>query len=99
MPIGLADDPAREHHEVVWWQPGATGSILFIGTPRSGVDVALAALTLGIRERFGPSDLIVYAIDASNRRLNTLRQLPNARGLAALDRLDKVAEIVDEVRS
>jgi S-DNA-T family DNA segregation ATPase FtsK/SpoIIIE len=97
VPIGLADDPAQDGHGVVWWQPGATGSILFIGTPRSGVDVALATLPLGIRERFGPSDLVVHSIDASNRRLGTLRQLPNTRRLAALDRLDRVAEIVDEV--
>ncbi len=97
VPIGLADDPSRERHEVVWWQPGVTGSMLFIGTPRSGIDVALTALTVGIRERFGSSDLTVYAIDASNRRLNAVGQLPNVRGLASLERLDKVAQIVDDV--
>jgi hypothetical protein len=40
---------------------------------------------------------VVYAIDASHRRLDAIRQLPNTRERAGIERLDKVAEIVDEV--
>ena len=45
VPIGLADDPVRGRHDVVWWQPGPDGSMLFIGTPRAGLDVVVSSLT------------------------------------------------------
>ena len=97
VPIGLIDDPVRGRHDVVWWQPGRDGSMLFIGTPRAGLDVVISSLTVGITERFAARDLDVYAIDASNRRLTALQRLPHTRAGAPLERLDRVAEIIDLV--
>jgi DNA segregation ATPase FtsK/SpoIIIE, S-DNA-T family len=97
VPIGLADDPTHGHHDVVWWQPGSGGSMLFVGTARAGLDVVVSTLTVGIGERFAPSDLQVYAIDGSTRRLGALQRLPHSKAGAALDRLDRAAEIIDVV--
>ena len=97
VPIGLADDPTHGHHDVVWWQPGSEGSMLFVGTARAGLDVVVSTLTVGIGERFAPSDLEVYAIDGSSRRLAALQRLPHTKAGAPLDRLDRAAEIIDLV--
>ena len=71
--------------------------MLFVGTARAGLDVVVSTLTVGIGERFAPSDLEVYAIDGSSRRLAALQRLPHTKAGAPLDRLDRAAEIIDLV--
>jgi S-DNA-T family DNA segregation ATPase FtsK/SpoIIIE len=95
VPIGLADDPERGHHDIVWWQPGTRGSMLFVGGPRSGMDAAIGSLPVGIAERYAPSDVHLHSIDSSNRRLLPVQQLAHTRAAVSPDRLDHAAAIID----
>ena len=63
------------------------------------MDVVVSTLTVGIGERFAPSDLEIYAIDGSSRRLGALQRLPHTKAGAPLDRLDRAADIIDLVAS
>ena len=95
VPIGLADDPVHGRHDVVWWQPGSAGSMLFIGSPRSGMDVVIETLPVGIAERYADADIHLHAIDSSNRRLGALQRIPHVRAAVSPDRLDQAAAIID----
>ena len=76
IPLGVADDPAGATHPVVWWQPGRTGSIVFVGSPRAGLDRVVSTMIRGISERVSPNDLGLVAVDSSVRRLATAAAMP-----------------------
>jgi DNA segregation ATPase FtsK/SpoIIIE, S-DNA-T family len=96
-PFALTDAAGRAELAVAWWQPGASGSLLMLGSPRSGVDVVLSALIVGISERFSPDDLQVYAVDPQPRRLAAIESLPHAGAVASPDRLDDAIAIIEAV--
>ncbi len=97
IPIGLIDLPEHLDATPLWWQPGPRGSMLFLGSPRSGVDAALSTLILGVAARFSADDLEVHAIDPVNRRREAARLLPHAGSILAPDRITEVAALLDQL--
>jgi DNA segregation ATPase FtsK/SpoIIIE, S-DNA-T family len=96
-PFGLSDAAGRATFDVAWWQPGPKGSVLMIGSPRSGVDAVLSSLLVGISERFSSSDLRIHAVDPQPRRVAVIESLPHAGRVASPDRLDDAIAIIESV--
>lgn len=90
IPLGLLDRPEDPSPAPFWWQPGEQGSMVLLGTPRSGVDDALSMLILGAAARFSADDLHVYAIDALTRRRVAAGLLPHTGAVASPEQLDEV---------
>lgn len=95
IPLGLVDLPEQLATAPLWWQPGAQGSMLFIGSPRSGVDAALSTIVLGAASRFSADDLHIYSIDPLNRRRVAAELLPHAGSITTPDRVDEVSALLE----
>ncbi len=85
IPLGLVDRPERAENEAYWWQPGSGGSLLVLGSPRSGMTTVLDLLITGIAARTSADDLHVYAIDALPQRRRALNALPHAANVLSPD--------------
>lgn len=95
IPLGLVDLPEQLATAPLWWQPGAHGSLLFIGSPRSGVDAALSTIVLGAASRFSADELHIYSVDPFNRRRVAAELLPHAGSVTTPDRVDEVTALLD----
>ncbi len=97
IPLGVLDDPADATHPVVWWQPGRTGSIVFVGSPRAGLDRVVSTIVRGVAERVSPSDLRLIAVDSSSRRLAAVAAMPHSAATIPADRTDQVAAALEHL--
>ena len=97
LPIGLADDVEHADFPVVWWQPGESGTWLFVGSPRAELDIALGAILRGVAERCSPDDVHIAMIDSSGRRLSMAETMPHTELVAPSDRVDLAAAVIEHV--
>lgn len=97
IPVGLADDTELAAFPVVWWQPGATGTWLFVGSPRAELDTALWTILRGLSERYSPDDVRLAVIDTSSRRLAMAVSLPHTDLVGQADRVDLAAAVIEHV--
>lgn len=95
IPIGLVDLPEQRDATPLWWQPGGRGSMLFVGSPRSGVDAALSTIVLGAGSRYAANDLHLYAVDASSGRRGAVELLPHTGLAVPPERVDQVGALLD----
>ncbi len=97
IPVGLADDTERADFPVVWWQPGETGTWLFVGSPRAELDAALWSILRGVAERYSPEDVRLAVIDSSSRRLSFAEVMAHTDLVAQSDRVDLAAALIEQV--
>ena len=97
IPIGLADDTELADFPVVWWQPGETGTWLFVGSPRAELDTALWTILRGVAERYSPEDVRLAVIDSSSRRLSFAETMAHTDLVAQSDRVDLAAAVIEHV--
>ena len=97
IPVGLADDTERADFPVVWWQPGETGTWLFVGSPRAELDAALWSILRGVAERYSPEDVRLAVIDSSSRRLSFAEAMAHTDLVAQSDRVDLAAALIEQV--
>ncbi len=95
IPLGLVDLPEQLDTTPLWWQPGAHGSMLFLGSPRSGLDAALSTIILGAGARFSADDLHLYCVDPVNQRRVAATLLPHSGLVAAPDQVDEIDALLD----
>jgi hypothetical protein len=81
----VIDQPGVDEPEIFWWQPGANGSLLLVGSPRSGVRWALDTVIRGAVERFAADDLQLYVIDPNESRRDALSRFEHLGRAAAPD--------------
>lgn len=97
IPLGTIDRPATGRHEVLWWEPGPTASLLCVGSPRSGVDAVLSSIVVGLAERVSATDVRVLAVDPSAGRRRAIAGLPHADAVAAPDDQIAVGDVFDRL--
>ena len=97
VPIGLADDTELADFPVVWWQPGETGTRLFVGSPRAELDTALWTILRGVAERYSPEDVRLAVIDSSSRRLSFAQNMAHTDLVAQTERIDLAAAVIEHV--
>ncbi|MFN3256152.1 MAG: hypothetical protein ACE37B_10680 [Ilumatobacter sp.] len=106
VPIGLLDRPERAMTEAYWWQPGRDGTLLAIGSPRSGMTQLADLLATGIAARYSADDLAVYAIEPLPQRRRAFAAMPHCVDVVTTDDphgvrriVATVAELVERRRS
>lgn len=99
IPIGLVDRPERATSDVYWWQPGQHGSLVALGSPRSGMTALLDLLITGIAARFSADDLHVSAIEALPQRRRALVSLPHSGDVVLPDDFDGVTSLITGLRT
>lgn len=97
IPLGLVDRPERMDHDAYWWMPGSGGSVLIIGSRRSGMTAAFDAMVFGIATRFSPDDVHVYAFEPLPVRRRALEQLPHCGGAVGADDSGGTRAMIDLV--
>ena len=94
VPIGLVDRPELAENQAYWWQPGSNGSILAVGSPRSGITSLIDLITAGVAARFAADDVHVYAVEALPQRRRSFEALPHTGAVVTPDDPAKVAELI-----
>ena len=97
VPIGLLDRPERAVSDAYWWQPGPEGSILAIGSPRSGMTQLIDLVTVGIAARLSPDDVRVYAIEPLPQRRRAIDALPHCVSVVTTDEPHAVRGLIATV--
>ena len=94
VPLGLIDRPERAASDAYLWRPGAEGSLLAIGSPRSGMTRLVDLLTVGIASRLSADDLHVYSIEPLPQRRRALDALPHSAGSVSTDDPAAVVRVI-----
>ena len=94
VPLGLIDRPADLEQPPLWWQPG-DGSLVGIGSPRSGVAALADAVVLGLAARVAPADAELVAVCRSTTRLHATTALGHATLVVGSDHLAGVTDVLD----
>jgi DNA segregation ATPase FtsK/SpoIIIE, S-DNA-T family len=98
--VGLADEPERQRRVPYRWDP-ATGHLLVLGVPGSGVTTALAAAALALAGTTPPDRFHLAVVDCGSGALAPLAGLPHTgavAGPADEERRERLLRLVrDEV--
>ena len=94
VPLGLIDRPADLEQPPLWWQPG-DGSLIGIGSPRSGVAALADAVVLGLAARVAPADAELVAVCRSTVRQHATTALDHATVVVGSDHLAGVTDVLD----
>ncbi len=83
--IGLVDDPARQ--QVRTWRVdlAAGGSMLLVGTGRTGRSTALRTLAATMAQHAGPGRAHLYVVDCAGGALHPLSRLPHCGSYVTRD--------------
>ena len=93
--VGLVDRPESQTQEPFVLDLDRGGSVLVIGTVRSGRSTALRTIAAGLASRLGPEDLHLYVIDCGNRALDPLASWPHCGAVVSGDDPDRLTRLVD----
>jgi S-DNA-T family DNA segregation ATPase FtsK/SpoIIIE len=92
--IGLADLPAAQDQQPFSVDLERTGSLLIVGSVRSGRSTALRTLASSLAAGSSPEALHLYVIDGGNRVLANLDALPHCGAVVAADDHDRVERLL-----
>ena len=96
IPLGLADDPAAAGVRTHWWEP-TSGSLLVLGSRRSGMEQVLTTALLGLIDRFSDLDVRVIVVEQSAERRRALVDLHRGVRPVSPERADEVADALDDI--
>nr|CBL93710.1 hypothetical protein [Streptomyces sp. L-49973] len=100
IPLGVLDDPAKQHQEP--WILDLTvagGHTAVIGGPQSGKTTLLRTLALSAALTHTPDQVAVYGLDLVGGGLSALSGLPHVGGIAGRADHERAARTVAEVRA
>lgn len=97
VPLGLLDRPEQADNEAYWWEPGEHGSLLAIGSPRSGMTQLADLLAVGIAARLSTDDLRVHVIEPLPQRRRAFDALPHTVAAVSTDEHHAVLRVVSTV--
>ncbi|BAN04229.1 type VII secretion protein EccC [Ilumatobacter coccineus] len=97
IPLGLLDRPEQADNEAYWWAPGPHGSLLAIGSPRSGMTQLADLLAVGIAARLSTDDLRVFVIEPLPQRRRAYDALPHTVAAVSTDEHHAAQRVVSTV--
>jgi DNA segregation ATPase FtsK/SpoIIIE, S-DNA-T family len=99
VPVGLADDPARQRQGLwVLDLTAAGGHLVVIGGPQSGKTTLLCTLVTALALTHTPRQVIAYGIDLVGSGLAALADFPHVGGVAGRGDRERIRRTVEEVR-
>lgn len=94
VPIGLADEPARQAQRPYVLDLAAAGAVAVAGMARSGRSTLLRTLAAALAERSSPLDVHLYVLDYGSRALAPLRALPHCGAYVDADEPERVERLL-----
>jgi S-DNA-T family DNA segregation ATPase FtsK/SpoIIIE len=85
VPLGLADDPARQRQFTIRHDLAAGGSIGFVGGPRSGRSTALRTVIGQAARQLNADELHMYVVDCAGGSLRPIHELPHCGAVITRD--------------
>ncbi|HET7488113.1 MAG TPA: FtsK/SpoIIIE domain-containing protein [Acidimicrobiales bacterium] len=92
--LGLADHPGEQAQAPFSVDLEHAGALLVAGGVRSGRSGVLRTLAAGVAAGASPVDVHLYVVDAGNRALAGLGELPHCGAWVAADDTDRVERLV-----
>ncbi|MEQ1785442.1 MAG: FtsK/SpoIIIE domain-containing protein [Acidimicrobiales bacterium] len=96
VPIGLEDVPEQQTQEPLLFDLRA-GSLLLIGSARSGRSAALRSIAAASASVAGPSELHVHGLDCGNGALSGLTALPHCGVVALRSEPERAARLLERL--
>jgi DNA segregation ATPase FtsK/SpoIIIE, S-DNA-T family len=97
VPFGLVDLPHQQAQPAVELPLGSGGSVLFIGSARSGRTSALVTLAVSAAIRLGADELQIYGVDCAGGALGVVSGLPHCGTLAGSEDFDVVEALFNRL--
>lgn len=97
VPLGLLDRPEQADNEAYWWAPGEHGSLLAIGSPRSGMTHLSDLFAVGIAARMSVDDISVFAVEPLPQRRRAFDALPHSAAVVSTDEPNAAARVIATV--
>lgn len=97
VPLGLVERHDELAPTPYWWKPGAHGSHLVFGSPRSGMRSALDTLIVGVIDRFATADIQLSLIDHNDHRRDSVALAPHVVRAVSSDHPGDLAELLADV--
>lgn len=94
LPLGVADEPARQAQYAWALDLDQLGSVVIYGSAGSGKTTALRSVAASTALRFRPDQVRLYALDFGSRGLASLSQLPHCGGVVTPDEIDRVRRLL-----
>lgn len=100
VPIGLIDDPARQHQGP--WMINldrSGGHHAVIGAPQSGRTTFLRAVAAGIATTHTPTQVTMYGLDLAGAGLARLEGFPHVGGVVTRHRTEEHLRLLEELHA
>lgn len=98
VPLGLIDDPARQHQgEWLIDLSRAGGHHAIIGAPQSGRTTMLRTIAAGIATTLTPAEVSVYGLDLAGAGLTRLEAFPHVGGVATRNDGESQTRLLEEL--
>ncbi len=98
VPVGLIDDPARQH-QGPWTLDldRAGGHFAVIGSPQSGRSTFLRTVAAGISTTMPPTRATVYALDLTGAGLTRIAGFPHVGGVGVRGDVERQTRMLEEL--
>lgn len=98
LPLGVVDDPARQHQYVLRIDLQRDGHLLVYGTSGAGKTTLLRSIAVSLAGRASPDELHLYGLDCSGRGLVAIEALPHCGGVILGDDEERVRRLFTLLR-
>jgi S-DNA-T family DNA segregation ATPase FtsK/SpoIIIE len=98
MPLGMADEPARQRQRVIGFGLEEDGNMLVYGGSRTGKTTVLRTVAAAAARKLSPDELHLYAIDYATRALRSLSSLPHCGGVIMGDEPERTLRLLAMLR-
>ena len=96
--LGLTDQPARQRQILTLIDFATDGNALIVGARGSGRTTALRRVAEDLGDRFAPSDLHLYGLDAGGGALTSIEALPHTASVVAGTDIERVERLLARLR-
>ncbi len=100
VPVGVADEPARQRQLPLAIDfAGAQGNLAIAGAPQSGKSVLLRTMILSLAVTHTPEEVQIYGVDFGGGGLESLAALPHVGTIASRLDPDLVRRVISHIES
>jgi type VII secretion protein EccCb len=100
IPIGIADEPARQRQIPLAIDfAGAQGNLAIAGAPQSGKSLLLRTMILSLAVTHTPEEVQIYGIDFGGGGLESMSALPHVGTIASRLDADLVRRVISHIES
>jgi DNA segregation ATPase FtsK/SpoIIIE, S-DNA-T family len=100
IPVGMADEPARQRQLPLAIDfAGAQGNLAIAGAPQSGKSLLLRTMILSLAVTHTPDEVQIYGVDFGGGGLESMSALPHVGTIASRLDTDLVRRVIGHIES